>query len=113
MLLELDGMQSSAPPGTLFASLFCRRCRIFSRPPSWHLACVLISQLSRSAPLPYSALTPSTPSLSIPSPAVPKGLTAAGGIDCLVHAIESYVSIFATDYTKASLGCGKPGMWEE
>lgn len=35
-------------------------------------------------------------------PAVPKGLTAAGGIDTLVHAIESYVSIFATDYTKAS-----------
>lgn len=33
---------------------------------------------------------------------MPKGLTAAGGIDCLVHAIESYVSIFATDYTKAS-----------
>lgn len=29
----------------------------------------------------------------------PKGLTAASGIDVLTHALESYVSMFATDYT--------------
>jgi acetaldehyde dehydrogenase/alcohol dehydrogenase len=31
---------------------------------------------------------------------MPQKLTAYGGIDTLVHALESYVSIFATDYTK-------------
>ncbi len=29
----------------------------------------------------------------------PKGLTAASGIDVLTHAVEAYVSTFATDYT--------------
>lgn len=29
----------------------------------------------------------------------PKGLTAASGIDALIHALEAYVSILATDYT--------------
>lgn len=29
----------------------------------------------------------------------PKGLTAASGIDVLTHALEAYVSMFATDYT--------------
>ncbi|WP_428898357.1 acetaldehyde dehydrogenase / alcohol dehydrogenase [Parelusimicrobium proximum] len=33
----------------------------------------------------------------------PKGLTAASGIDALTHALESYVSVMATDYTD-SLG---------
>ncbi|KAJ9514832.1 hypothetical protein QJQ45_028502 [Haematococcus lacustris] len=31
---------------------------------------------------------------------IPKRLTAWGGVDALTHALESYVSIFATDYTK-------------
>ncbi|GAB4813245.1 hypothetical protein N2152v2_000291 [Parachlorella kessleri] len=31
---------------------------------------------------------------------IPKKLTAYGGLDALVHALESYVSIFSTDYTK-------------
>ena len=31
----------------------------------------------------------------------PKGLTSASGIDALVHAIESYVSIMATEFTDA------------
>lgn len=30
---------------------------------------------------------------------IPKGLTAASGIDALVHAIEAYVSILASEYT--------------
>ena len=30
----------------------------------------------------------------------PKGLTSASGIDVMTHAIESYVSIMATDFTK-------------
>lgn len=31
---------------------------------------------------------------------MPKGLTVASGIDALTHAIESYVSVMATEYTK-------------
>lgn len=31
---------------------------------------------------------------------IPKKLTAWGGIDALVHAIESYVSVAANDYTR-------------
>ncbi|MDF2699714.1 MAG: adhE [Haloplasmataceae bacterium] len=30
---------------------------------------------------------------------MPKGLTAASGIDALIHAIEAYVSVLASDYT--------------
>ena len=30
---------------------------------------------------------------------MPKGLTAASGIDALTHAIEAYVSVLATEYT--------------
>lgn len=32
---------------------------------------------------------------------MPKGLTCAGGIDALVHALEAYVSIMATNYTNS------------
>ena len=31
---------------------------------------------------------------------MPKGLVAYGGIDALTHALESYVSVLATDYTR-------------
>jgi len=45
-----------------------------------------------------------TPHMAIVDPQlvlnIPKKLTAWGGIDALTHALESYVSIFATDYTK-------------
>lgn len=37
---------------------------------------------------------------------MPKSLTAFGGIDALVHALESYVSIMATDYTRVGAPCG-------
>jgi acetaldehyde dehydrogenase / alcohol dehydrogenase len=37
---------------------------------------------------------------------MPKRLTAYGGLDALVHAMESYVSVCATDYTKGALGGG-------
>lgn len=45
-----------------------------------------------------------TPHMAIVDPQlvinIPKKLTAWGGIDALTHALESYVSIFASDYTK-------------
>ena len=44
-----------------------------------------------------------TPSMAISDPKlvmnIPKGLTAYGGIDALTHALESYVSVFATEFT--------------
>ena len=33
---------------------------------------------------------------------MPKGLTSAGGIDALVHAIEAYVSVMATNFTNST-----------
>lgn len=45
-----------------------------------------------------------TPDVAINDPelmlTMPKGLTVASGVDALTHAIESYVSIMATEYTK-------------
>ncbi|WP_067141683.1 bifunctional acetaldehyde-CoA/alcohol dehydrogenase [Oceanivirga salmonicida] len=45
-----------------------------------------------------------TPNVAINDPelmlTMPKSLTVASGIDALTHAIESYVSIMATEYTK-------------
>ena len=44
-----------------------------------------------------------TPNIAIVDPelvlTMPKGLTAFGGFDALVHAIEAYVSVFASEYT--------------
>lgn len=46
-----------------------------------------------------------TPNMAIIDPnfvdGMPKGLTAASGIDALVHAIEAYVSCMATNFTNA------------
>ena len=46
-----------------------------------------------------------TPSMAIVDAnfvdSMPKSLTAAGGIDALVHAIEAYVSVMATNYTNS------------
>lgn len=45
-----------------------------------------------------------TPHVAINDPelmlTMPKGLTVASGIDVLTHAVESYVSVLATEYTK-------------
>ena len=47
-----------------------------------------------------------TPSMAIVDPnfvdGMPKGLTAASGIDALVHAIEAYVSCMATNFTNSN-----------
>ncbi len=44
-----------------------------------------------------------TPNMAIVDPELvlnlPKGLTAYGGIDALTHALESYVSVYASEYT--------------
>ena len=47
-----------------------------------------------------------TPNMAIVDPnfvdTMPKGLTAASGIDALVHAVEAYVSIMATNFTNSN-----------
>ncbi len=47
-----------------------------------------------------------TPNMAIVDPNfvdnMPKGLTAAGGIDALVHGLEAYVSVMATNFTNSS-----------
>ena len=47
-----------------------------------------------------------TPNMSIIDPnfvdGMPKGLTAASGIDALVHATEAYVSCMATNFTNSN-----------
>jgi hypothetical protein len=40
---------------------------------------------------------------------MPTRLTAYGGLDALVHAMESYVSVCATDYTKGEQQCACAG----
>ena len=53
-----------------------------------------------------------TPNVAINDPelmlTMPKGLTVASGIDVFTHALESYVSVMATEYTKPySFGSSK------
>jgi len=47
-----------------------------------------------------------TPNMAIIDPnfvdGMPKGLTAASGIDALVHAVEAYVSVMATNFTNSN-----------
>lgn len=55
-------------------------------------------------PLLFFAMCLQTPNMAICDAnlvdGMPKSLTAFGGLDALVHALESYVSVCATDYTK-------------
>lgn len=49
---------------------------------------------------------PQTPSMAIVDAnlvdAMPRSLTVFGGLDALVHGLESYVSVCATDFTKGA-----------
>lgn len=63
--------------------------------------CQHVSLSHRRYPLADYALTPT---MAIVDPdlvdRMPRGLTAAGGIDAVTHALESYVSVCATEYTQ-------------
>jgi hypothetical protein len=56
---------------------------------------------------PHPQPQPQTPNMAICDAnlvdGMPRSLTAYGGLDALVHALESYVSVCATDYTKGAL----------
>jgi acetaldehyde dehydrogenase / alcohol dehydrogenase len=81
------------------------------------LVCIPTSSGTGSEVTPFSVVTDEktgnkypladyalTPSMAIIDAnfcmAMPKGLVAYGGIDALTHALESYVSVLATDYTR-------------
>lgn len=63
-----------------------------------------VRQSSNGAVVACVAVSLQTPNMAICDAnlvdGMPKSLTAFGGLDALVHALESYVSVCATDYTK-------------
>ena len=111
-------------PGTTFDGLSMRfmdiRKRVYELPQGRRestMVCIPTTSGTGSEVTPFSVVTDDltgkkypladyflTPRMAIIDPqlviGMPKPLTAWGGIDALVHAIESYVSIFATDYTR-------------
>lgn len=68
-------------------------------------ACLRPPRTSKPPPaapaMPCPRPDPCMPPAARPLCSMPKALTAYGGVDTLTHALESYVSIFATDFTKA------------
>ncbi|KAG1664035.1 hypothetical protein FOA52_010454 [Chlamydomonas sp. UWO 241] len=111
-------------PGTQFDGLAMRfmdiRKRVYELPQGRRestMVCIPTTSGTGSEVTPFSVVTDDktgikypladyflTPRMAIIDPQLvinmPKSLTAWGGIDALVHALESYVSIFATEYTR-------------
>lgn len=112
-------------PDTEFEGLSTRfmdvRKRIYDFPADLgskaRLVCIPTTSGTGSEVTPFSVVTDSlsgtkypladyalTPSMAIIDPALimdmPPTLTANGGIDAVTHALESYVSAYATDYTR-------------
>ena len=93
-------------------------CRIPELGKKAQLVCIPTTSGTGSEVTPFSIITDDethvkyaladyalTPSMAIVDPNfvdyMPKGLTAAGGIDALVHSLEAYVSAMATNYTNS------------
>ena len=93
-------------------------CRIPELGEKAKLVCIPTTSGTGSEVTPFSIITDDethvkyaladyalTPSMAIIDAnfvdSMPKGLTAAGGIDALVHSIEAYVSCMATNYTNS------------
>ena len=102
-----------------FMDIRKRICRIPELGEKAKLVCIPTTSGTGSEVTPFSIITDDTthvkyaladyaltPSMAIIDPnfvdGMPKGLTAAGGIDALVHALEAYVSIMATNFTNSS-----------
>ena len=101
-----------------FMDIRKRICRIPELGEKAKLVCIPTTSGTGSEVTPFSIITDDethvkyaladyalTPSMAIIDANfvdnLPKGLTAAGGIDALVHSIEAYVSCMATNYTNS------------
>lgn len=102
-----------------FMDIRKRICRIPELGEKAKLVCIPTTSGTGSEVTPFSIITDDkthvkyaladyalTPSMAIIDPNfvdnMPKGLTAAGGIDAIVHSLEAYVSIMATNFTNSS-----------
>lgn len=102
-----------------FLDIRKRICRIPDLGEKAKLVCIPTTSGTGSEVTPFSIITDDkthvkyaiadyalTPSMAIIDPnfvdGMPKGLTAAGGIDALVHSLEAYVSCMATNFTNSS-----------
>jgi len=101
-----------------FMDIRKRICQIEELGKKAHLVCIPTTSGTGSEVTPFAVITDEktqtkypladyalTPSMAIIDANfvdnMPKGLTAAGGIDALVHALEAYVSTMATNYTNS------------
>ena len=101
-----------------FMDIRKRICRIPELGEKAKLVCIPTTSGTGSEVTPFSIITDEkthvkyaladyalTPSMAIIDAnfvdGMPKGLTAAGGIDALVHSLEAYVSCMATNYTNS------------
>lgn len=102
-----------------FMDIRKRICRIPDLGEKAKLVCIPTTSGTGSEVTPFSIITDDknhvkyaiadyalTPSMAIIDPnfvdGMPKGLTAAGGIDALVHCLEAYVSVMATNFTNST-----------
>ena len=102
-----------------FMDIRKRICQIPELGKKAQLVCIPTTSGTGSEVTPFSIITDDkthtkyaladyalTPNMAIIDPNfvdnMPKGLTAAGGIDALVHGLEAYVSVMATNFTNSS-----------
>ena len=102
-----------------FMDIRKRICRIPDLGEKAKLVCIPTTSGTGSEVTPFSIITDDknhvkyaiadyalTPSMAIIDPhfvvGMPKRLTAAGGIDALVHCLEAYVSVMATNFTNST-----------
>jgi acetaldehyde dehydrogenase/alcohol dehydrogenase len=92
----LDGLRTVAARAAVIVTDAATEARGSVDEVRRHLACPTLHVISGIEPEPDVAVVDPTPTLSMPPE-----LTADVGVDALTHALEAYVSIFASPYTDA------------